>query len=476
MGVSFNASSLLNGNGIDIQSVVSAILSPKTAVLTALQNQQTDLSTQAGLLSGYNNNLNALETAVNALTNIDGPLASMTSTSSQPTMLTAVAQSSAAPGTHQIVVTSLATAGTVYTDPVANGNTSILPAGASTGDIQLQMGGAGGTSHDIVITQGSNDTLATLASYINAQGWGVSANVVSDANGARLAVYSQATGTTGGLSIGSNTTALAFQAPVGGTNASLTVDGVPLSSLSNTVTGAIPGVTLSLTTAAPATQIQITVGPDATQAAAAITSFVSAYNALIGNINTQFTVDPTTNTQGPMGSDSGLRSLQSSLLADATYSVTGNSGGLVNLATLGIDLNRDGTLTINNTQLNATFTANPAAFQSFFQNSSVSGFADNFSKDLVGLTNTTSGVLNVDVAQNKTAQLSLTDQISSLQGRLAAQKTALTLQYAAVNATLQSYPSLLAEINAEMGALGGNFNTVSPTSTNTTPAKGQSTG
>src|ERR1700688_117101 len=476
MGVSFNAAAILNGSGINIQSVVTAILTPETSALTSLQNQQTDLSTQAGLLTGYNNNLASLQTAMNALSNLNGPLASLSATSSQPSMLTAVADSTAAPGVHQIVVTSLATAGTVYTDPLADGNTSILTGGATTGDIQLQIGGTSGVTQDIPITQGSNDTLTTLASYINAQGWGVSASVVNDANGARLAIYSQASGTAGALAITSNTsTSLNFKPPVGGANASLTIDGVPISSASNTISGAIAGVTINLTTAAPSTQIEVTVGPDATQAATAITAFVTAYNALIGNLNTQFTVDPTTNTEGPLGGDSALRALQSSLLADATYSVSGNSG-LVNLASLGINLNGDGTLTIDNTQLNATFTASPAAFQSFFQNSSVTGFADNFSADLANHTNTTTGVLNLDIAQNKTAQLSLTDQTRTLHDRLTTQKAALTLQYAAVNATLQAYPSLLAEVTAEIGALGGNYNTVSASNNNTTPATGTATG
>lgn len=475
MGVSFNASSLLNGNGINVQSVVSAILAPQNRSLTALQNQQTDLSTQAGLLTGFNNNLTNLATAMSALANVNGPLASLTAASSQPTIVTASAQTTALPGTHQIVVSSLATAGTVYTDPLTDGNTSILPSGAASGDIQLQVGGASGTSHDIVITQGNNDTLTTLASYINAQGWGVSASVVSDANGARLAVYSQSTGTSGALAITSNTSILNFKTPVGGTNASLTVDGVPLQSSTNTVTGAIPGVTLNLVSAAPGTPAQITVGPDATQAAAAITSFVTAYNAVVGNLNTQFTVNPATNTEGPLGGDSSLRSLQASLLNDATYSITGNSG-LVNLASLGINLNNDGTLTIDNTQLNNTFTANPGAFQSFFQNALATGFANNFSSDLTKLTDPVQGIVNLDIAGNKTQQQALTTQIANLQDRLSTQKAALTLQYAQVNATLEAYPSLLQEVTAEIGALNGSTLSTPFNSSNSTPTSGTATG
>jgi flagellar hook-associated protein 2 len=478
MGISFNAASLLNGSGIDIQSVVNAILRPQTGQLTAWQNQQTDFATQAGLLAGINNNLTSLQNAINALGDFNGPLASLTADSSQPNIVTALAQSSAIPGTHQIVVSSLATVGTIYTAALADGDTSFLTPGNTTGDIQLQIGGAGpsGTLHDIPITQGSNDTLNTLASYINGQGWGVTATVVNDSSGARLAIYSQASGRPGALAVVANSnTALSFQPPVGGTNASLTVDGVPFDSSTNTVTGAIPGVTLTLNSTAPGTQVQIVVTPDATQAAAAITNFVTAYNAVIGNLNTQFAVDPTTHTQGPLGSDSSLRSLQSNLLNDVTYSVTGN-GGLVNLASLGINLNSDGTLTIDNTQLNSTFTSNPAAFQTFFQNASSSGFANNFSSDLRRLTDPANGVVALDLAENQTQQQSLTSQITSLQDRLSNQKNALTAQYAQVNATLESYPLLLQEINAELGALGGNFSAGTPSNVNSTPTTGTPTG
>ena len=480
MGVSFNAAALLNGNGIDVKSVVTAILNQEAGPLAIWQNEQTDLSTQAGLLSGLNNNLSSLQAAVVALANPTGPLASQSATSSDSSILTASAATTATAGTHQIVVSNLATTGTLYTDPLTNGATSFLTSPATTGDIKLQVGGVSGTTHDIVITQGSNDTLNTLASYINAQNWGVTASVVTDANGARLALNSQSTGTPGALAITNNDTGLVFNAPVGGTNASLTIDGVPFSSTTNTITGAISGVTLNLASASPATTVQLVVGPDATQATNAIASFVSAYNALVGNLNTQFTVDPTTNTEGPLGGDSALRSLQSSLLNDVTYSITGNSG-LANLASLGIDMNNDGTLTVNQVatdthpSLANVLATNPSAVQSFFQNSTGTGFANNFNNDLVNLTDPTDGIMNVDIAGNSTQQHSLTAQITNLQDRLAAEQATLTLQFDQVNATLEAYPSLLLEVTAEIGALNGNYNT-SNTSNNTAPTTGTTAG
>ncbi|MBZ5657305.1 MAG: flagellar filament capping protein FliD [Acidobacteriia bacterium] len=479
MAISFNATSLLNGNGIDVKSIVNQILDQQTGPLTAWQNEQTDLATQAGLLGGLNNNLTNLAAAVLSLANSSGPLASQSATSSDSSILTASAATTAAAGTHQIVVSKLATAGTLYTDPLTDGNTSILQNGATTGDIQLQVGGGSGATHAIVITQGSNDTLTTLASYINDQKWGVNASVVTDANGARLALYSQATGTPGALSITSNDTGLTFNAPVGGTNASLTIDGVPISSPTNTVTGAISGVTLNLASTAPET-VQLTVGPDVAQATAAINNFVNAYNAVMGVISAQFTVNPATNSEGPLGSDSALRSLQSSLLNDVTYSIAGNSG-LVNLASLGIDMNNDGTLTVNQVatdihpSLAGVLATNPSAVQTFFQNASRTGFADNFNNDLFNLTDVTDGIINVDIAGNKAQQKALANQITDLQDRLTAQQKILTAQYAQVNATLQAYPSLLYTVTAVLGALGGNYSVTPNTSTNTTPNAGTST-
>jgi flagellar hook-associated protein 2 len=182
-----------------------------------------------------------------------------------------------------------------------------------------------------------------------------------------------------------------------------------------------------------------------------------------------------------LGGDSALRSLQSSLLKDVTYSITGNSG-LVNLASLGIDLNNDGTLTVNQTatdihpSLSNVLAKNPSAVQSFFQNVSLSGFANNFGNDLFNLTEQTNGIVNVDIAGNKAQQKALTTQITNLQDRLTAQQAALTLQYAQVNATLEAYPSLLLTVTAEIGALNGNFSTTSNMSNNTAANTGTSTG
>src|SRR6202050_4344761 len=431
MGVSLSPSTILSGSGIDVTSVVQQIIGEQSGQLSVWEGQQTTFATQDGLLEGEANNLTNLQTAVAALADPLGALTAQAVTPSDPGVVTASAQNSALAGTHQIVVTSLATTGTLYSNPIAAGaNTSFLASGQTTGDIKLQVGGST-TPFDVPITQGSNDTLTTLAAYINTQStvnsWGVTASVVSDSSGSRLSLQSQNSGTTGALAITNNSnTALSFATPEGGTNAALTIDGVPFTSSTNTVTGAIQGVTLTLAGLSagspPSEVVQLTVAPDQTQITNAVNNFVSAYNSVVSTINSQYVVDPTGAIPAPpLESDISLRSLQSSVLTDSSYSIGGNSG-LGNLAALGINQNDDGTLTVGSNASGQSFaqvlSANPAAVLNFFQNSAGTGFANNFNADLTNLTNPTSGPLNVDLTQNAAEDADLNTTITNFPARL----------------------------------------------------------
>jgi flagellar hook-associated protein 2 len=560
MGISLNPSTLLNGQGIDVSSLVQEVLSNESGELTTWQNELSTLQTQAGDITSINGDLNSLATAVQALADPLGAITSLSATSSDNTVLTATANTSASAGTDQVVVNSLATSGTIYTNDFAGGaNTSILPSGQTSGEIDLDIGG---TVQPITITAGSNDTLTTLASYINSQNLGVTASVVTDANGSRLALASQSTGTAGTLAVTGNTTQLNFanltsslsstdfasganasilpsgqtsgeidlqiggttQAinitagsndtltklasyinnqnlgvtasvstdangaelnlvsqsgsavsvtgnttqlnfaanGTGGTNASLTINGIPYSSASNTVTGAIPGVTLNLTGANPNETVQVSVGADSSAITNAINNFVSAYNQVIGDINQQYTINSSTNSEGPLGSDSSLRNLQTSLLADAAYALPLNSNsGYTNLASIGITTNNDGTLTVDSSQLASVLSSNPSAVQNFFQNSTSTGFANNFNTDITNQTNPTTGPLNVDLAQNTASQQDLTTNINNFETQLQAQQTQLTNEFDQVNASLQAYPLLLEQTTEVLGTLdsGGSTST-----------------
>ena len=455
MGISLNSSSLLNGQGLDVNSLVSQIMNQKSGQLTEWQNEQTTLQLQAGALKSINDDLSALATAVTTLADPLGPFTVPAATSSNTSIVTASATTSAPAGTHTVVVHALATVGLIYTDAFASGaNASILADEQGSADLKLQIGGTNGTTADIQITQGSNDTLTTLAQSINQQGsaqnWGITASVVTDADGAHLSIVSQATGQPGAIALITNTTALSFSAPVGGTNASVSIDGAPYRYTTNTIApGAISGVTLNLNSAAPNTPVQLSVGFDVQKATDAINTFVSAYNKVITDINQQYAVNPATDSQGPLAPDSALRCLQSSLLNDVTYSISDNNG-LVNLASLGINMNDDGTLTVGTTpagqSVTDVMTGNPTAFLNFFQNVGSTGFANNFHTDLTSLSDSTIGPLSVDLNQNKAQQQTLADTINNFESQLTTQQRALTDQFNKLNASLESYPTLLKQV------------------------------
>ena len=431
------------GQGINVQQFVQYALANQQASITALQNQQTSLNSQSAELSKISTDLNTLDNAVFALTDPLGVLSSQTATSSNSSVVNATASSTATAGTHSITVNSLATTSSYYTGALASSSTTISP-----GTFQIQVGA---NTPVTVTVDSTNNTLSGLAASINSQNAGVNASVIQDANGYRLALVSTTTGTPGDLTISGNTTSLAFTKAVTGTNASLVVDGIPISSAGNTVSNVINGVTLNLGSPSPGTPVTVNVGPDTTQITGAINSLVSAYNTVVGEINAQFTVASDGSGGGPLEADNTLRDVQSQILGAISYSVSGNNG-IVNLASLGVNLNNDGTLSVDNAALASTLSSNYSAVQNFLQNSTT-GFAQNLSNVLSNVNSPATGLLSIDAQSITNTSQGITSQIADLQASLAVQQANLTKVYAQVNTTLQELPALQSQISQQLAGI-----------------------
>ena len=293
-----------------------------------------------------------------------------------------------------------------------------------------------------------NNTLDKLAASINNQNLGVKASVITDASGSRLGLVSNTSGAPGDLTISGDTVGLGFT-KIAGTNASLTVDGVPVSSASNTVS-VIPGVTLNLQ-ASSASPVTINVQPDTTQATQAINSFVNSYNKIIGDINAQFKYNANTKTAGVLSGNSTLQLLQQQLFSSITASVSGGNQ-IKTLASLGVNANDDGTLTVDNTKLQSALSSNYQDVQNFFQTPST-GLAQNLSSVLTNLTNPANGPISIEIQGLTQSSSDLTDQIQRLEDRLTITQQQLITQYSQINATLEELPLMLAQINAQVGSL-----------------------
>jgi flagellar hook-associated protein 2 len=302
-----------------------------------------------------------------------------------------------------------------------------------------------------VTVDSTNNTLSQLADTINNQNIGVSASVIQDSNGYRLALVSTSSGAPGDVTVSGNTTSLSFTKAVTGTNASLVVDGIPISSASNTVSNVISGVTLSLGSPSPSTPVTVNVNPDTTQATTAINSLVSAYNTVITEINSQFNVASDGSGGGPLETDNSLRDVQSQLLGALSYSIPGNSG-IVNLASIGVNFNNDGTLSVDSGKLSSALSSNFSAVQNLLQNST-GGFSQNLSTVLSNINSPGTGILSLDAQSVTSTSQGLTKQISDLQAALAVQQTNLTAVYAQVNTTLQELPLLESQISQQLASV-----------------------
>jgi flagellar hook-associated protein 2 len=443
------------GQGINVQQFVQFAVAGQQAHITALEAQQTSLNAQASELTTISSNLSALKNAAAVLNDPLGSLNAEIATSSNSSILTANASGVAIAAAHTVSITNLATTSSYYTDTVASSSTAL-----ATGDtISISVGGQPVTS---VTLDATNNTLDQLVAAINSQTSAVQANIINDANGARLAIVSATSGVPGNIGVTGSlhltdalNTTINFNQAVAGLNAKLSVDGVPISSTTNTVKGVINGVTLNL--AAPTvtngvdTPVSLTVAPDTSQATTALNNFASAYNAVVTEINKQFNVAADGSGGGPLEADNSLRQVQSLLLSAISYSVSGNNG-IVNLASIGVDLNNDGTLLVNNSTLSTALSSNFSAVQNLLQNSTT-GFSHNLSQVVSLINGPGTGILSLDTQGITSISQGLTQQISSLQSALAVQEKNFTAVYARVNATLQQLPLLQNQITQALAGI-----------------------
>ena len=289
VGISFGSPTA--GTGFDVSTTVSEIVANLQSVETPWKNQLSTLQSQDTAISSLGSLLSTLSTDVGQFTDFEGVLSQKEGSSSDPNVLALTsASSSAVAGTHSIVVNSLAATSSGYLDAITNASDTL------SGSISIQVGS--GTAQTITLDS-SDDTLAGLAAAINSAGIGVTASVLTDTNGSRLSIVSGTSGTAGDLTVSTKTitdtttgTALGYNAATNGANASLTVDGVSVTSASNTVSDIIPGVTFQLLATSPVTNntaetVQVQIVNDTSTVTSALDQFVSDYNSVVSAINTQ---------------------------------------------------------------------------------------------------------------------------------------------------------------------------------------------
>ncbi|SNS96426.1 flagellar hook-associated protein 2 [Granulicella rosea] len=445
VGLSFGSPT--SGAGFDVASTVTSILATQSGVETAWKSQLSTLQTQDTAFTSLGTDLATLSTSLSSLTSFDGLFASKEGSSSNPDVLSlSSASTTAVAGSHTVVVNSLATTSSKYTG-------SITATDTLSGTLSIQVGS--GTAKTITIGSGNN-TLATLASAINQGSYGVTASVITDANGSRLSLVSSTSGAAGSITLGGaltdSTTSSAINFTTGqpGADASLTVDGLDTTSASNTVTGAISGVTFQLL-AASTTPVQVQITNDNSSIETAVQSVVTAYNAVVADIKTQEGKD-STGAAEPLFGNPTLSLIQTRL--SQALSGGAASGSIATIDQIGLSIGQDGTLTLDTSALDTALNSHFSDVEGFFETAGSWGQTLTTTLNQLG-SSSTQGAVSLALAQNSTVETSLNTDVSNEDALLATEKTTLTAELNTANETLQSIPAQLNEQNILYSSLTG---------------------
>ena len=446
VGLSFGSAT--SGAGFDVSSTVTSILAIQQGIETPWKTQLTSLEAQNTAFSTIGTDLATLSTSLQSLTDLEGVTAEKEGASSNTDVLSlSSASPTASAGSHSIVVNSLAQTSSVYTSAVSDASDTL------SGSLSIQVGS--GAAQMITVDSSSN-TLATLEAAINAAGIGVQASLVSDTTGTRLSLVSSTSGSAGQLTVTSNltdaTTAtnVTTQAGLTGEDASLTVDGLAMTSASNTVSTAIPGVTVQLlgTSTAPV-QVQIT--NDTADIGTAMNAFVTAYNTVVGDLATQEGNDSSGNSE-PLYGDPTV-SLMQTQLSEALLGGAA-SGSISSITQLGVTVNQDGTLTYSDSDMQSSLNSSFSDVVGFLQNTG--SFGLNFSSVLNDLSSSTpTGAIYLAEQQNTAEETTLNTDVSNEETLLATEKTTLTTELNTANQVMQSIPSQLSEVSEMYSAVTG---------------------
>ena len=446
----------------DVPTLVSQLMAVERRPIDKLNARITSTETKISSLGTLNSLVSSFQTAAKSL---NTGLQKLAATPADPSILSATAGSTSVPGTYTVNVSQLAQSQNL----VATGRTSSTAAigdGAAT-TVTFDFGTTNGTvftpngsgSKSITIN-GTNNSLEGIRDAINSAALGVTATLVNDGSGTpyRLALTSISSGVSNSLKITTSRVDGSTDSTIGGSidsllgydpagtknltqtlaaqNANLTVNGIAVTSASNTITEAIQGVTLTLknTTAAPT---NLTITRDTAAINTAASGFVDAYNALASQIKSRSAYGTDGKGAGSLAGDSTLRLMQDQMRG--IFNTPASGGTLTTLGQVGISFQKDGSLLLDSSKLNSAISADFSGVSNLF--SSSTGYAtrlEAWSKSSLaagGLLDTRTQSLNKSVKDQNQAIDKLENRMTALRKKYTQEYTNLNLMLSRMNST-----------------------------------------
>ena len=363
------------GSGLNIESIVTALMSVEKQPLNNLEKRQNTYESKISALGTLKGALSALQTAAKALTPASAQSATAAfsgfkATLADSTIATATTTSAAVAGTYSVDVGALATNQRLALGKTYDAGAAVLDFGTDTSRTLTLT--KGGTAVDITLDTSQN-TLAGVRDAINKASAGVNATIITDASGKQNLLLSATDGGTANAVSVSGTAAFidpanpstpiaaasAFNQTQAATDASVKIQGISIATTGNKITDAIDGVTLELTKTGTT---NLTVTRDNTDLKGKLETFVNAYNSLNSSIKSLGAYNSATKTAAALNGDSTLRSVQGQIRTALT-SVPADlaSNPLKTLSDIGISFQSDGTLKLDSTKFEKAASTNFSA-------------------------------------------------------------------------------------------------------------------
>ncbi|MBL7002852.1 MAG: flagellar filament capping protein FliD [Gammaproteobacteria bacterium] len=401
------------GSGLDINSIVTQLVAAeRDPQIKRMAIKEAALQSKISALGSIKSAMSDFKTSLSAL-RYGSQLNKISATSSDTGTLTATAFTNADPANYQMDVQQLALSHGLSSQAYASASTVV-----GTGTLSIRFGT---TSYDVgnnptgfspnaqkaalnITIDSNHQTLGGIRDAINAANGGVTASIINDGTGNRLVLNSTDSGAANSLEItgtGSLTT-LSYNAashPMAETqraqDALLKINGLNITSASNTVSTAIKGLTLNLQQAQPGKLVNLSVGQNNDDIVTAVQGFVDKYNAFATSIQSVSGYDTATKTAGALLGESTARAALSGVRNMLSTTIQGLTGSVRSLPDIGIKTQADGTLAVNTSILNSALTKDHNGVVGLF---AVSGIPSDSSVIYSGsTTDTLAGTYAVDV-------------------------------------------------------------------------------
>lgn len=465
-------SSLGIGSGLDLNSLLAGLKTAEQLPLAAIQQQQKSYTSKLSAYGQLNSALEELQKAATALA-LPALYQGVTATPTTPDVLTATALSSAQTGTYAVDVKQLSQAQSLATAGVESGKLKI------DGGVTTTVGFESGRIVDgeffpdaartasITIDAGQNNTLEGIRDAINRDAkMGMTATIINNGDPDKpnqLVLTSKQTGeasimrvtVTGDPAL---STLLAYdpiatpaadptllvRQTAAAQNTKLTVNGIAITSATNTVAEAVQGVTMSV---AKVGLSSLKVQSDTATVETAVSAFMTAYNSLQGTAAKLSAFDPASKSGATLLGDATLRNIQVRIRAALTAVQAPDSSGLTTLSQIGVSFQKDGTLALDpkSTKLKEALDSNMSGVQQLFAGTSgpsgVGGYGRQMSTLLTGLTDSNGTLTSATKGINKSLEALATqytatsERIDVTIARYKAQFTQLDVMMSNMNQT-----------------------------------------